>query len=340
MCVSRSQENVVSKYKSLVEQIRDKCAENERLIMERKGGEINDVVDEMSGDTSTEEEDSVRELDAKTRNLKLSVVDSRKISLTCESLQFQPLSVLEPTVAPSNNNNNFLGEPRKNGRLRSPAPSPIPSPVSSPSPVRSRFHVSKVAENQNSSSCSFNVPSVNKQSSSSSRFKVTVVEPDDRSLLPPSTTSPPLSCARLDRDNTETDSSTAASSRARFEKEDSPTTAPMPSITVSESEQVTTSTKNEWKDTTSSSNPITERIRKLSWVTPILQAPSMAMESAKIPTNFEKLFGFLHNPFVRNASSRSNAEDERPTNDENVASGAGDKASESCEQTLQQQVII
>lgn len=91
---------------------------------------------------------------------------SRKISLTCETLMIR--NQLEA------NNNNFLGEPKRSGRLRSPEPSPIPSPASSPvpSPSRHRFRVSRVSESS-SSDCS----SISPSSPVSSRFRVTLVEP-------------------------------------------------------------------------------------------------------------------------------------------------------------------
>lgn len=73
----------------------------------------------------------------------------------------------------------LVAEPPKRGggRLRSPAPSPVPSPTSSPvpSPSRNRFQVSKVSEES---------PPARSFSPSSSRFRVTVVEP--------STVNPPV----------------------------------------------------------------------------------------------------------------------------------------------------
>lgn len=66
--------------------------------------------------------------------------NSRKISLTCQTLTHEPF-----VVTP------FLTEPKKfSGKLRSPAPSPIPSPVSSPVPTitKSRFSVSRVSESE------------------------------------------------------------------------------------------------------------------------------------------------------------------------------------------------
>ncbi|KAK6620873.1 hypothetical protein RUM43_011171 [Polyplax serrata] len=90
---------------------------------------------------------------------------SRKISLTCETLMRHKL------VGPDGN---FLSEPKRTGRLRSPEPSPIPSPASSPlpSPSRNRFRVSRVSESSSSSGSS-----ISPSSPVSSRFRVTVVEP-------------------------------------------------------------------------------------------------------------------------------------------------------------------
>ncbi|XP_065201472.1 protein phosphatase 1 regulatory subunit 37 isoform X2 [Planococcus citri] len=284
-------ENSASNYKALVEEIRKKCAENERNIMERKN---------ESDNCSSEEEDSVKELSAKYRNLQLSVVDSRKISLTCESLEFRP---------PENliSNSNFLGEPKKNGRLRSPAPSPIPSPVSSPSPVRSRFQVSKVVEGQNSPPLYNPIGSGNK---TSSRFKVTVVEPETK----------PLSDSNISDDSNEITltinypmNSEKTYPGKENKNEDSRNKCRNEEITKSRNSQSDQSKKDEKiisikidsapaKNKDTSSNPITEKIRKLSWVGPILQAPSAAMESAKIPTNLEKLLGLFQNPFVRSSN--------------------------------------
>lgn len=90
---------------------------------------------------------------------------SRKISLTCETFMRHQLG---------KNDGNYLGEPKRTGRLRSPEPSPIPSPASSPlpSPSRNRFRVSRVSESSSSSGSS-----VSPSSPVSSRFRVTVVEP-------------------------------------------------------------------------------------------------------------------------------------------------------------------
>lgn len=250
------------KYKSLVEKIRNRCQENEKNIMERKG--------EIDSD-SNEEEDAVRELGVRNRSLKLSVVDSRKISLTCESLHFGPLDLCTTDTSTSNSNN-FLGEPKKNGRLRSPAPSPIPSPVSSPSPIRTRFQVSKVTESSNFSPpfCSQTPGKV------FSRFKVTVVEPETK----------PLTDSNQSGDYKETKEEKNYAGKENknddFDKKD----------------DVTVVRKDEKIDRKDVSN-ITEKIRKLSWVSPILQAPAVAIESAKIPANLEKLIGLFQNPFMR-----------------------------------------
>lgn len=110
------------------------------------------------------------------KRVRNNYLNSRKISLTCQSLR-NP--VLDPPQVKSDRH--LLDPARKSGgRLRSPLPSPIPSPVSSPtpSPSRSRFQVSRVVE---SSVSPITPPSSNSCSptsfTSNSRFRVTVVEP-------------------------------------------------------------------------------------------------------------------------------------------------------------------
>lgn len=236
--------------------------------------------------SASEEEDSVHELAAKYYNLRSSVVDTRKISLTCESLQFRPQDIGTNNINNNNGtNNNYLGEPKKNGRLRSPAPSPIPSPVNSPSPVRSRFQVSKVNENQNS--CPFYVPNC-ATSTRSSRFKVTVVEAQSGS---------------------ESLSSTSSSSSSNNNSVDTENPVSPPSIDISAPSAVESAPKKidpappkKEAEPKKDSKPISEKIRKLSWVSPILQAPAVAIESAKIPANLEKLLGLFQNPFVRSTA--------------------------------------
>ena len=92
---------------------------------------------------------------------------SRKISLTCETFMRHQLE--------SGKTGDLLGEPKRSGRLRSPEPSPLPSPASSPlpSPSRNRFRVSRVSESSSSGSSSISPSSP----VTSSRFRVTVVEP-------------------------------------------------------------------------------------------------------------------------------------------------------------------
>lgn len=111
------------------------------------------------------------------KRMTANFLSSRKISLTCQSIRN---NAQESTQAKAERH--LLDPTRKSGRLRSPSPSPIPSPVSSPipSPSRSsRFQVSRVVESNVSSPIT--PPSSNSCSptsiSSSSRFRVTVVEP-------------------------------------------------------------------------------------------------------------------------------------------------------------------
>lgn len=284
------QESSATKYKSLVEEIREKCAENERNIMGRKN---------ESDNCSSEEEDSVKELSAKYRNLQLSVVDSRKISLTCESLEFRPVE-----NATNVTSSNFLGEPKKNGRLRSPAPSPIPSPVSSPSPIRSRFQVSKVNEGQNSSPF-YNPTSAHKVSS---RFKVTVVEPETKPLSDSNASDEnkeiTLTINYPVKENEKSYSGKENKHDDKSKSKDEVTKGDKLAGGRSEcKEEKIIKIKVDPVAKKDGSNPITDKIRKLSWVSPILQAPSAAIESAKIPTNLEKLLGLFQNPFVRSSKT-------------------------------------
>lgn len=110
------------------------------------------------------------------KRVRASALNSRKISLTCQSLRNPPIESQQVKT-----DRNLLDPARKSsGRLRSPLPSPIPSPVSSPipSPSRSRFQVSRVVE---STVSPITPPSSNSCSPTSfaptSRFRVTVVEP-------------------------------------------------------------------------------------------------------------------------------------------------------------------
>ena len=72
------------------------------------------------------------------QRIKTTLLGTRKISLTCSSVQVVPRQLLDPLKKSTS------------GRLRSPSPisSPIPSPLPSnpSSPSRSRFHVSRVSE--------------------------------------------------------------------------------------------------------------------------------------------------------------------------------------------------
>ncbi|XP_015118892.1 uncharacterized protein LOC107042371 [Diachasma alloeum] len=171
--------SMMETYLAIVSEIRGYCTRNDEPI---------------STDSSTEESGSPQ------HRSRLSSVNSRKISLTCQTL---PRS---PTVITGTGDTNIrtpMLEPKRTtgGRLRSPAPSPIPSPVASPipSPSRSRFVVSRVSEaslsstNSSASSSPITPPSLASSptcffpatsSGSSSRFRVTVVE----SNVPPSPT--------------------------------------------------------------------------------------------------------------------------------------------------------
>lgn len=129
----------------------------QRLDLDDVPGACQDIVEDIRGFCRLNE---ARALAAEEENYRVSNF-SRKISLTCETLMMR--TAVE--------GRGLLAEPRRAGRLRSPAPSPVPSPSSSPvpSPSRHRFRVSRVSED--SSPVSPVSPVV-------SRFRVTVVEPE------------------------------------------------------------------------------------------------------------------------------------------------------------------
>lgn len=146
-------------YSRVVNNIRSLCARNE----------------------NPPEREQIRTAVKRVRN---NFLHSRKISLTCQSIRNPALdSPPASTKQPATKVERHLLDParKSGGRLKSPLPSPIPSPVSSPipSPSRSRFHVSRVVES-NSTVSPITPPSSNScspTSFSSSRFRVTVVEP-------------------------------------------------------------------------------------------------------------------------------------------------------------------
>lgn len=141
-------QEATKEYTNLAEKIKQICKENESKHCSKQVDD--NLLDQITDDSNI------------TKAIKIPNVDSRKISLTCESLMMQYTSHKNP---------NFLGSDDylpmlrgSSGRLRSPAPSPIHSPIAS-SPMcspsitstRNRFHVSKVSE----------------QKQKESRFKVT-----------------------------------------------------------------------------------------------------------------------------------------------------------------------
>lgn len=125
-----------------------------RLDLDDMSGACLDIIENIRGSCRLNE---ARALAAEEENNRVSNF-SRKISLTCETMMMR--TAVE--------GRGLLAEPRRSGRLRSPAPSPIPSPSSSPvpSPSRNRFRVSRVAEEKSP------------VSPVASRFRVTVVEPE------------------------------------------------------------------------------------------------------------------------------------------------------------------
>nr|CAD7431842.1 unnamed protein product [Timema monikensis] len=154
-------ETVTEQYHCLVTEIRGYCSRNEDLLREQE-----DTLDETEEDTPT-------------RCNRLSSINTRKISLTCETL-------LRHTQQLPSTRHLLAAEPRRSGgRLRSPEPSPSPSPIPSPVPSspRNRFHVSRVSDFGSNTSLSSTSPSMSSSptrffsSPSTSRFRVTVVEP-------------------------------------------------------------------------------------------------------------------------------------------------------------------
>lgn len=129
-----------------------------RLDLDDMSGPCLDMIETIRGCCRLNE---ARALAAEEENNRISNF-SRKISLTCETMMMR--TAVE--------GRGLLAEPRRSGRLRSPAPSPVPSPSSSPvpSPSRNRFRVSRVSEDT---------------SPVASRFRVTVVEPEAESLPSP-----------------------------------------------------------------------------------------------------------------------------------------------------------
>lgn len=118
---------------------------------------------------------------------------TRKISLTCQSVQMSPKQLLEPIKKAS----------PASGRLHS--PSPIASPVSSPlpSPSRSRFSVSRVTESSSAVSSKLTSSTTPSPSSSSGsptffpsnpRFRVvSISEPTKKFQVSPVATQPETS---------------------------------------------------------------------------------------------------------------------------------------------------
>lgn len=139
---------------------------------------VNNIRSLCARNENPPERDTIRTAVKRVQN---NFLHSRKISLTVQSIR-NPDTVKQP---PAKAEHNLLDPTRKSGgRLKSPLPSPIPSPVLSPmlSPSRSRFQVSRVVESNTANVSPITPPSSNSCSptsftSSTSRFRVTVVEP-------------------------------------------------------------------------------------------------------------------------------------------------------------------
>ncbi|KAG8236023.1 hypothetical protein J437_LFUL015401 [Ladona fulva] len=215
----------LKQYHTLVKEIGDYCERNVKEVELRK----KEATKLPSVEETDCKEEGVNPPSENVSPVHNAASSSRKISLTCETLQRSDAV----NIIGSDANNQRLCEPRRGlgvGRLRSPAPSPgqspspsptpspTPSPHSSPvpSPSRSRFQVSRVPELPSviSSEVSFfplppassPIPSPSALSSTptsggSSRFKVTLVsepktKPAASTFMPPENTSleqkPPL----------------------------------------------------------------------------------------------------------------------------------------------------
>uniref|UniRef100_A0A1B6DCG1 Protein phosphatase 1 regulatory subunit 37 n=1 Tax=Clastoptera arizonana TaxID=38151 RepID=A0A1B6DCG1_9HEMI len=156
----------LDEYVRLVAEIRSFCQRNESTQVK------------LETKTETNEVSEKEPVTTPEKRSRIGSFACRKISLTCETLM---RSAIAPSPEPATQH---LNEPkRSSGRLRSPAPSPIPSPVASPSPTRNRFQVSKVSES-NSPVTPSTSPNSFFGSTSSSRFKVTVVDNSSPSTSP------------------------------------------------------------------------------------------------------------------------------------------------------------
>lgn len=301
----------VSEYRKWVSEIRSYCSRNEQI---------------PRPDVEVEEEEDVSEVsdsERPDRRIRLSSINSRKISLTCQTLL---RSVAQDNCSISSG---LLAEPRRQGRLRSPAPSPVPSPVSSPmpspapspGPARNRFRVSQVSESDSMSPSPSASPSTSPTCffpSGSSRFKVTVVEPTSPVLAANSVTLG-FSCNQghsTSNDNgtvtPDTDSEVrnilSSASSTGSEGIQVPCNEISISSQVNRPLQVPVKTQQQQPQaqqqsqqhppTQAQSQPQAQtRSRKISWVQMgISSVTSNLTDENKVPSSLERLLGLFQNP--------------------------------------------
>ncbi|KAJ1527568.1 hypothetical protein ONE63_007533 [Megalurothrips usitatus] len=283
----------LSEYQRLVREVRSYCSRNEEAVKSEAEEEEEEEVSEVS--------DSERP----DRRIRLSSINSRKISLTCQTLL---RSVGQENCSMSGG---LLAEPRRQGgRLRSPAPSPVPSPVSSPmpspapspGPARNRFRVSQVSESDSMSPSPSASPSTSPTcffpSSGSSRFKVTVVEPPSPVVATNSVTLG-FSCTSDNGDKESVTPDTDSEVRnimATAEPNRSEERTSLQPICQQAPQQIPLQTQQQQSQAQSQPQP-QSRSRKISWVQMGLSSvTSNLTDESKVPSSLEKLLGLFQNP--------------------------------------------
>lgn len=294
-------------YQKLVSEIRAYCARNEQIPKP----EIEEEEEEVSEVSDSEKSE---------KRVRLTSVNSRKISLTCQTLL--------RSVGQDNCNisSGLLAEPQRNRtRLRSPAPSPVPSPVSSPmpspapspGPARNRFRVSQVSESDSLSPS----PSASPSSSPtcffpSSRFKVTVVEPPSPVVASNSVTlgfscnQQDSACSERETVTPDTDSevrnimANATASEELQVLNNSSAQAPVsmqqsPQHLQQNYPQACVQPQTSVQPQASVQQQQQTRTRKISWVPMTLASvTSSSSDENKAPSSLERLLGLFQNPGI------------------------------------------
>ncbi|XP_034248937.1 protein phosphatase 1 regulatory subunit 37 [Thrips palmi] len=290
-------------YQKLVSEIRGYCSRNEQIPKP----EVEEEEEEVSEVSDSEKSE---------RRVRLTSVNSRKISLTCQTLL--------RSVAQDNCNisGGLLAEPQRNRtRLRSPAPSPVPSPVSSPmpspapspGPARNRFRVSQVSESDSLSPS----PSASPSSSPtcffpSSRFKVTVVEPPSPIVASNSVTFG-FACNQQDSPSSDRETVTPdtdsevrnimahANATALEGLQVESDSSPQAHVSLQQSPQrLQQNCSQAPGQPQSSAQPQQQtRSRKISWVPMTLASvTSSSNDENKAPSSLERLLGLFQNPGI------------------------------------------